>query len=85
MGYILTSDDHTQGHSNLTVRNMIDLRYMLTNILEMSGSYQTGQNVPHFKIDKIEFQMPVVTLRMGSRSNMWYVQKGLVMGDILTP
>ena len=54
-------------------------------MLEISGSHHTGQNVPHFKIDKVNFQMPVVTLKMRSRSNVWYVQKSLFIGDNLTP
>ncbi len=70
MGDVLTSDDQTQGHSNLMVGNMIDLRYIIINIVKMRKSYQTGQNVPHFKTDKVNFQMPVVTLRMRSRSNL---------------
>ena len=51
----------------------------------MSGSYQPGQNVPCFKIGKVKLKIPAVTLRMRSRSDMWYVQKGLVVSDILAP
>ena len=67
------------------VKYVIDLRVTVHNMLEIYGSYHTGQKVPHFKIDKVNFQMPVVTLKMRSRSNMLYVQKSLVMGDILIP
>ena len=51
----------------------------------MSGIYEAGQNVPHFKTDRVKFQMFVVTLRMRSSSNIWYIQKCFVMSDILTP
>ena len=37
------------------------------------------------KVAKSNLKMPAMTLKMGSRSNIWYVQKSLLMGDILTP
>ena len=83
---ILISGDLIQGRSNISVINVIDHRNTI-NIIEICGSHQTLQNVTYrdFKIGKVEIQMHAMTLRMRSRSNMWYVQKCLTMGDILTP
>ena len=39
--------------------------------------------MPHFNFDKVRFEMAAVTLKMRSRSNSWYVAKGLVQGDHL--
>ena len=43
----------------------------------MSKTHPTGQTVPHLKVVKENFQTVAVTLKMKSRSNSWYVTKGL--------
>ena len=49
----------------------------------MSRADHTEQNVPHFKFDKVRFQIVAVTLRIKSRSNMWYVLTSIVKGNNL--
>ena len=85
MGDILTSDELTNSHNNLLMEHVIDLRQKSVNMLEISGSCHTDQNVPHFKLYWVNFQISAVTLKMRSRSNVYYVQKSLFMGDIFTP
>ena len=49
----------------------------------MNESHYTGQFVPQLKFLDFIFEMAAVTLNMRSRSNRWYVPKGLVKGDQL--
>ena len=50
MGDILTSDELTNSHNSLLMECVIDLGQKSVNMLEISVSCHSGQNVPHFKL-----------------------------------
>ena len=56
MGEILTAGDLPEGHSHLSVGNVIYLRLTTKNIPQMIGAYHTGQSMPYLKFVKVRFQ-----------------------------
>jgi len=72
MGDILTSCDLNIGHIDLNPCMLVDPREANKSTPEILWLPATRRFVPKFKFGKVNIQMAAVTLRNGSRSNVWY-------------
>ena len=83
MENIMTSCDLIPGHSDLIFWSLGDMLVTIINHAETDRLHSCEPFVPHLNLDQVRFQTSAVTLRKGSRSNGWYVRKGL--GDSVLP